>query len=367
MKGVTAGVHLDNLQKNIIFIRGHLSRGTRLCLVVKANAYGHGAESTGRAAIAAGVDLLAVSSVEEGRQLREAGLASEVLLLGPTVPDQGAEVVRWRLTAICADFATARAIGSANHRAAPMPVHLEVDAGMRRSGCDPSEVMGIAQSIGRIDRIRLEGFCTHFSASDAEDLAPAQRQLSILLNGARELRRSYPDLILHAANSAAVAAIPASHLDLVRVGLSAYGYDPSFAASFQGSLSPVMELSAPVTALRRVHAGDHVSYGLKYRLATDTVIATIAAGYGDGYPWPGGRGGAVPEVVIRGDRYRLAGLVCMDHCMVDVGDKPKVQIGDQATLFGPNGPTAADVADWAETIPYEVLARISPRVKRCYC
>jgi len=367
MTGIIARIHLENLRKNVSVIRTHLSYGTRLCLVVKANAYGHGAVATARAAIVAGVDLLAVSSVEEGRELREAGVASEVLLFGPTVPDQGVEVVRWRLTAICADFATVRAISSANHHTAPLPVHLEVDTGMRRSGCNPADAIRIARSIGRIDGIRLEGFCTHFSSADAEDLAPARQQLGILLTGAQELRRSYPDLILHAANSAAVAALPAAHLDLVRVGLSAYGYDPSFAGRFQGRLRPVMELSAPVTALHRVQAGNYVSYGLEYRVATDTVIATIAAGYGDGYPWPGGRGDKVPEVLIRGDRYRLSGLVCMDHCMVDVGNEPKVQVGDEATLFGPRSPTAAEVADWAETIPYEVLTRISSRVQRSYC
>ena len=366
MADIVARIRLDHLRHNLEAIRARLARGTRLCFVVKADAYGHGAVRAARAGATAGVDMLAVSSVDEGRELREAGIAIPVLLLGPTVPDQAAEVARWGLIGVCADLNTARAIGSANRVGPPLPVHLELDTGMHRSGCDPAEATTIARSIGRVDGVRLAGLCTHFPAADAEDLASTQRQLAVLLARAEALRRNHPRLIVHAANSAAIAAVPAAHLDLVRAGLASYGYDPSFAAGLQGRLAPVMELSTRVSALRRVRAGDHVSYGLEYRAAADTVIATIAAGYGDGYPWPGGRGGAVPEVRIGGRRYALAGRVCMDHCMVDVGAQPTVRIGDRAILFGPGGPTAAEVAGWAGTIPYEVLTRIPARVPRRY-
>lgn len=366
MTGIHAQIWLNRIGLNLGAIRARLAQGSRLCFVVKANAYGHGAAEVARAAVTAGVELLAVSSVDEGRELREAGLKVGVMLLGPTVPDQAAEVARWRLIAVCGDVATARAIGGANRGGEPLPVHLEIDTGMHRSGCEPAEATTIARSIGRMHDVYLAGLCTHFSAADAKDLSPTRRQLAILLATVEKMRLSHPMLIVHAANSAAISAVPTSHLDLVRVGLAAYGYDPSFNALLQEVLTPVMELSTRVTALRRVRAGDHVSYGREYRVAAETVIATIAAGYGDGYPWPSGRGGTVAEVLVRGERYPLAGRVCMDHCMIDVGKRPTVQIDDRAILFGPGGPTATEVADWADTIPYEVLTRVTKRVPRLY-
>ena len=360
-----ARIRLDHLRHNLAAIRAHLPPATRVCFVVKAGAYGHGAVRMARAAGEA-ADLLAVSSVDEGRELREAGIRRPVLLLGPTVPAQAPDVVRWRLTAVCADAAAARAIGGANRGGAPLPVHLEVDTGMHRAGCRPADAGAVAQAVAEADGVRLAGLCTHFSAADEADLEPTRRQLAALLAAAHVVRERHPGLLVHAANSAAIAALPAAHLDLVRAGLAAYGYDPSCAQPLRGRLKPVMELAAPVTALRRVRAGDHVSYGLRYRAARDTVIATIAAGYGDGYPWPGGRGGAAAEVRIGGRRYRLAGRVCMDHCMVDVGARPAVRAGDRAVLFGADGPTAVEVADWSETIPYEVLTRVAARVTRRY-
>ena len=367
MASAVARIRLDHLRHNLAAIRTHVPRATRVCLVVKADAYGHGAVRAARAASASGgADLLAVSSVDEGRELREAGIRGAVLLLGPTVPDQAGDVARWRLSAVCADVATVRAIGTANHGGPPLPVHLELDTGMHRSGCRPAEAVIVARSIAELDGVRLEGLCTHFPAADAADLEQTRRQLAELVIRAREVRPHHPEVVLHAANSAAIAAVPASHLDLVRAGLAAYGYDPSFGGLLQRRLKPVMELSTRVTALRRVGAGDHVSYGQEYRAAHDTVIATIAAGYGDGYPWPGGRGGALPEVRIGVDRYPLAGRVCMDHCMLDVGPCPTVRVGDRAVLFGPGGPTGADVAAWSGTIPYEVLTRVAGRVARRY-
>jgi len=366
MAAAVARIRLDHLRHNLEAIRAHVPRATRVCFVVKADAYGHGSVRAARAAAAVGADLLAVSSTDEGRELREAGLGGAVLLLGPTVPDQAGDVARWRLTAVCADVRTARAIGSANRGGPPLPVHLELDTGMHRSGCRPADAGAVARAIAELNGVRLAGLCTHFPAADAEDLEPTRRQLAELVVRGQAVRRRHPEVILHAANSAAIAALPAAHLDLVRAGLAAYGYDPSFAGVLEGRLKPVMELSTCVTALRRVGAGDHVSYGRGYRAARDTVIATIAAGYGDGYPWPGGRGGAVPEVRIGDGRYRLAGRVCMDHCMVDVGARPTVRVGDRAILFGPGGPTGADVAAWSGTIPYEVVTRVAGRVPRRY-
>lgn len=372
MASAVARIRLDHLRHNLAAIRTHVPRATRVCFVVKADAYGHGAVRAARAASApgaadpGGADLLAVSSVDEGRELREAGIRGAVLLLGPTVPDQAGDVARWRLSAVCADVATVRAIGTANRGGPPLPVHLELDTGMHRSGCRPAEAVAVARSITELNGVRMKGLCTHFPAADAADLEQTRRQLAELVVRAREVRPHLPGLVLHAANSAAIAALPASHLDLVRAGLAAYGYDPSFGGRLQGRLKPVMELSTRVTALRRVGAGDHVSYGQEYRAVHDTVIATIAAGYGDGYPWPGGRGAALPEVRIGVDRYPLAGRVCMDHCMIDVGPRPTVRVGDRAVLFGPGGPTGADVAAWSGTIPYEVLTRVAGRVARRY-
>lgn len=367
MAAAVARIRLDHLRHNLAAIRSHLPRATRVCFVVKADAYGHGAVRAARAAaFPGGADLLAVSSVDEGRELREAGIGGAVLLLGPTLPDQAEDVARWRLTAVCADVATARAIGNAGRGRPPLPVHLELDTGMHRSGCRPADAVAIARSIAGLDGVRLAGLCTHFPAADAADLEPTRRQLAELAVHAQAIRTHHPELVLHAANSAAIASVPSSHLDLVRAGLAAYGYDPSFGGLLQGRLKPVMELSTRVTALRRVGAGDHVSYGREYRAAHDTVIATIAVGYGDGYPWPGERDGATAEVRIGGDRYPLAGRVCMDHCMVDVGTRPTVRIGDRAVLFGPGGPTGADVAAWSGTIPYEILTRVAGRVSRRY-
>lgn len=372
MRATRATVDLAQLRANLGAVRRLLTapgaparRPARICLAVKAAAYGHGAAPVARAALHAGVSAFGVATAAEGVELRAAGITAPILLFSLPLPEEAAAIVRAGLTALCADAALgrdlARAAAAAGRSAA---VHLKIDTGMGRIGCAPDAAPELAQELRRLPGLRLTGVCTHFAQADQAGQEFTRAQLAAFVRAVAAIP-GHHRLVRHAANSGAIAGLPAAHLDLVRPGVIAYGYAPGERLPPAVTVRPVMQLATRVVYLKRVAAGTGLSYGLTYRPAADTVIGTLPVGYADGYARAlSGRA----EVLIRGRRYPVVGRICMDQCLVDLGPRPAVARYDEAVLFGPDraGPDAAELAALEGTIPYEVTSRVAARVPRIY-
>ena len=369
MRATRATIDLGRLRANLHAVRRSLAAGagsrTRICLAVKAAAYGHGAVPVARAALQAGVSAFGVATVAEGVELRDAGITAPILLFSLPLPEEAAEIVRARLTALCADAALGRDLAHAAASAErTVAVHLKLDTGMGRIGCTPDAAAELAQELRGYPGLRLTGVCTHFALADQVDQEFTRTQLAAF-NRAVAAIPDHHRLQRHAANSGAVVGLPAAHLDLVRPGIIAYGYYPGEHQRRTVPVRPVMELATRVVYLKRVPAGTGLSYGLTYRTSAATLIATLPVGYADGYPRIlSGRA----EVLIRGRRYPVVGRICMDQCLVDLGPRSDVARYDRAVLFGPDpaGPDAAELAAAATTIPYEITSRVAARVPRIY-
>ncbi len=367
---VWAEIDLNALACNINEIRRITSAQAKVMAVVKANAYGHGAVEVSRTVLAGGADWLGVARVDEGLSLREAGIDAPILILGYTPPEQSFEVVRGRLSqaVFTRDMALALA-GAAAAEGTRAKIHFKIDTGMGRIGwvAGPDAVRDILELTGN-KHLEAEGIFTHFAASDSGDKAYTEEQLFKFNALVEELRRSGLEIpVKHAANSAALMEMPETHLDLVRAGIIVYGLYPSDEVDHSViKLRPVMSLKAKVAYVKEVPAGFKVSYGCTYTAEKSTVIATLPLGYADGYSrLLSSKGFAL----IHGQLAPVAGRVCMDQIMVDVGHIPGVKVGDEAVLIGRQGDqeiTADDVAGMLGTINYEVVCMVSHRVPRVY-
>ncbi len=351
-----AAIDLDALAHNVRVLRDRVPAATAFMAVVKADAYGHGARPVAEAALAAGASWLGVATAEEAIELRGAGVSAPTLILGPVPPE-------W-LPAVAADCSITVADQTSLDAAQRLPgrqrarVHIKVDTGMTRLGVSVDVLSGLLDAINPT-KVVVEGLYTHLACADDPDPAMTREQL-ILFAGAAELTRArFPAVLCHAAASAGVLGYPGAALDLVRLGISLYGVVP--AQHLSAPLRPVMMLSSRVIRTRRVAAGTPVSYGATYRPRRATTIATVPVGYADGYPRALSSAGAM---LIGRQRHPVAGRVCMDFTMLDVGDAG-VREGDEVTVFGP-GLSAAEVAAAAGTIPYELFCRIGRRVPRLY-
>ena len=331
----------------------HLTKGARLFAVVKANGYGLGAVPVARAALDGGATGLAVATLEEARELGSLVRAEHVLVMGGLTPDQAASAASTGCSIAVSSFEFARALGD---RDEVVPVHLKIDTGMGRFGCAPDEAPALARFIDESPALRLAGTWTHFASADSDpEMTSAQFDRFI---GALSRFEIDPGL-RHACNSAGARRYPEFALDAVRCGIALYGCE------WPGT-RPVMALRSVVTQLRTLGSGDTVGYGATWRSPGRSRVATVAIGYADGvFRARSNRG----HVLVRGHRAPLIGAVSMDAITVDVTDVDGVQVGDTVTLQGEDGGDlirAEDVAEWSNTISYEVLTSIGPRVERRY-
>jgi alanine racemase len=353
-----ATVSLDAIAHNVRTLRALLPSGTAFMAVVKADAYGHGAVPVAQAAVGAGAEWLGVATAEEALDLRAAGIRSPILVLGPVANTWLADLVTAGCSITVQDEASVRALAGIAGPDRPR-IHIKVDTGMTRLGVAVDEVADLVAAIDPA-RVVVEGVFTHLACADDPDPGPTRTQLALFSAAATVVRRRFPQALRHVAASAAVLAYPDAVLDLVRIGIALYGVPPApHLASV--ALQPAMTLQARVVRARRVSAGTPVSYGATYRAPRETVIATVPVGYADGYPRTLS---GVGWMLVAGRRCRVAGRVCMDYTMLDVGETPVCQ-GDVVTVFGPGLPVA-EVAETAGTIAYEVLCRVGPRVPRIY-
>lgn len=367
---VWAEIDLNAVSHNVRALRNITHAGARLMAVVKADAYGHGAGEIARQALRHGADALGVADIGEAVQLRKAGIAAPVLIFGHTPPEQASRLVQFGLTQTVYSLPYARelcqALASRSHK---IKIHLKIDTGMGRLGLpvhDMADAMDQALRILSLTGIELEGIYTHFATADSADKTFTLQQFDRFTDLANRLRQEgIQPPVAHAANSAATIDLPGTHLDMVRTGIALYGLYPSPEVSRSRiDLHPVMALKSRVVQLKQVPSGSTISYGATCITPGPTTIATIPVGYADGLNrLLSSRG----EMLVRGERAPVAGRICMDMTMLDVGHIPEVQENDEVVIFGTQGDAQIHVDEIAaslNTINYEIVTCFAhvPRV-----
>jgi alanine racemase len=361
-----AEIDLDAIRHNARVLRA-LVAPARLCAVVKADGYGHGAAEVARAAIDGGAAWLAVARVEEGVALRAAGIGAPILVLSEPPIDALADVVAHSLVPT---LYTAKGVEAAAGAAGTgtLPVHVKVDTGMHRVGATADEALAVARAVADAPTLALQGFWTHLAVADEPDNSYTGEQLGRFEAARRRLADAglTPELV-HAANSAGAIAHAEARYDLVRCGIALYGQAPSAEVGADLGLRPALALKAGVSYVKPLAAGERVSYGLRWRAETDTVLATVPLGYADGVTRRLSAVGG--QVLIGGRRCPIAGRVTMDQITVDCGPGAVVAPGDEVVLIGRQGDEEITATEWAtrlDTISYEVLCGIGPRVRRVH-
>jgi alanine racemase len=357
-----AEVDLEAVADNFKVVRS-AAGGTAIYAVVKADAYGHGLVPVARRLEQAGADGFCVALAEEGFELREAGIRAPVLVLNSAYGDEHQHVLRAKLTPVIFDAANAGAFWRAA-RGRPTGVHLKVDTGMSRLGVPPKELGRLLDKLERMPGLRIDGLMTHLSSADSSPEV-TREQIARFLE-ARDLlaRRGHRPGVLHAANSAATLAFPEARFDLVRPGIALYGCCPL--PELDAGLKPALRLVSDIISLRRVPAGTGVGYNQTHVTEGESLIATVAIGYGDALMRASSNRGFM---LVRGKRCPIVGNVSMDLTTLDVSGVEGCSVGDEAVLIGEQQGerlTAEDLARACNTIVYEVLTGISPRVPRFY-
>jgi alanine racemase len=369
MSQAQATVNLTAVQHNCERLRRELHEGVRLCAVVKADGYGHGMLPCARAALAGGATWLAVANIDEARDLVEE-VAARVLVMGPIRSDDLEEAVFLGLDIAVWSEIYVQWIAQLIHGSGRQArVHVKLDSGMGRLGTrDAGEASRIATAALAAPGVELAGVMTHFATADEPGDEFFAEQLVRFERWARPLKQAHPELLVHAANSAAVLREPRAHFDMVRCGIAVYGMDPFHEDPLARGLQPALALRSYVAEIKPCAAGESAGYGRRFIAAHDTHIATIPIGYGDG--WRRGLSGNA-EVLIDGRRHPLVGTVSMDSITVDLGPDPDARRlrGAEVVLIGVQGAqriTAEEVARRLGTINYEVTCGLTPRVQRLY-
>jgi len=360
-----ARIELSALMHNAREIK-KLTGGRKLCAVVKADGYGHGAPVVATALRAAGADMFGVATTEEAVELRECGIEEPILLLTAVPREDIDELLRHDITPCIVEegFAEefARRAGQQNQ---PAPVHINVDTGMRRVGIHYPDAVDKVLRIANMPGIRVKGVFTHFARSDADDLDFCYQQLRRfrgVLNGLKDNGLEPP--FVHAANSCAVLRLPESHFDAVRPGLILYGIYPRSFLKGRAGLRPALSFRTHIMHLKRVGADVSLGYGHTFTTDRPSQIATLPVGYHDGYVRDFSNEGSV---LVRGHRAPVVGRICMDQTLVDVTEVPGVREGDEVVLYGQQGDESINVGEMAELvggIPYELTCAIGRRVRR---
>jgi alanine racemase len=361
-------VDLDAIAANTALLRQRVDRP--LMAVVKADGYGHGLVPAARAVLAGGADLLGVAVLEEALALRSAGITVPVLawLNGPGTdfaPALTADVE----VSVSAEWGLAEVVAAARSTGRTARVHLFADTGLSREGATPADWPGLVAAAAKAQadgEIAVVGLWSHMAYADAPTHPTIGAQVRVFEEAVTLARGAgLTDARLHLANSAATIALPETWYDFVRPGVALYGLDPLGGNAADHGLRPAMTVRASVALTKRVPAGVGVSYGHTYFPERETTLALIPVGYADGVPRAGGNRA---PVLAAGARRRIAGRVCMDQFVLDVGDAA-VAPGDEVVLWGPGDrgePTAQDWADAVDTIHYELVTRIGGRFTRRY-
>jgi alanine racemase len=366
-----ARVDLDAIRHNVGFL-GERAAGADLMVVVKADGYGHGMVPVARAALSAGATWLGVATVAEAVSLRRAGVDARLMCWLYPPGETFDEVITAGVDLSASSVGQVREIASAAGRTGHTArLHLKADTGLSRNGATGADWPSLVDAALRAEaegRVRVVGLWSHMACAD-EPGHPSNAAQLRAFDDAVELAEkagARPD-VRHLANSPAVLTLPEARYDLVRAGIAVYGLNPipALGSSLQIGLRPAMTLVGRLALAKRVRAGEGVSYGHRYTTSRETTLGLVPLGYADGIPR---KGTNLLEVWAAGRRRRIAGTVCMDQFVIDTGDD-EIHAGDDVILFGPGDrgePTAQDWAEALETISYEIVTRIGPRVVRIY-
>lgn len=366
-----AEINLDALEHNFAQVKNSLAPGKSILAVVKANAYGHGAVTIAKALEERGVDFFGVATCEEGIELRKSSISRPIIVLGGVFEEQVSCVREYDLIPVVYNLESAQALarraGSGSRR---IKVHVKIDTGMGRLGIVPSQVKPFFENLLRLNGFDIHGILTHLADNNQDSHAGREftrRQIDLFQQVLHELSRmDIRPPYTHLANSAAIMTREEHACNLVRPGIMLYGIDPAKGSSHALGLTPVMKLTTRIISLKQVPRGTTISYGRTFTCMRESLIAVLPIGYADGFSRSLSNTG---EVLIRGRRAPLVGVVCMDMVMIDVTDIPGVSLYDEVVLMGSQGGetiSAQDIADKMHTISYEVLCAISPRVPRIY-
>ncbi|MSN25857.1 MAG: alanine racemase [Geobacter sp.] len=369
-----AEIDLAALKHNFQMIRSSIPGGTEILAVVKADAYSHGFMDISRELENLGVNAFGVAFLAEGIQLRKSGIDKPILLLGGVYPGQERKCIGYNISTTVFSLEQARVLNqaaAAGKLFRKAQLHLKVDTGMGRLGINHADVPEFLNELKKLPAVTLEGIFSHFASADELDESGqsfTKLQSDRFNRAVADARQAgFSPRYIHIANSAASMSGDIPECNLIRPGITLYGALPS--ADFQGKLDvkPVMRLKSRIAMLKWVEAGTTISYARRFTAEARTLIASVPVGYADGYPRALTNKG---EVLIRGQRARVAGTVCMDWIMLDVTNVKDVTIGDEVILMGPdncgNQIYAEELAEWAGTIPYEIFCGISKRVPRIY-
>ncbi len=372
-------INLGAIRHNIKTLKKNLGKEVKFMAVVKADGYGHGSVKIAKVALKNGASWLGVARLTEAIKLREAKIEAPILIFGHIAPCDVEKLAKHDLTITLLNLKQAQEVSlEALRQGVFLKVHLKVDTGMGRLGllpdhlrADPSinhDAVKEIRAISSLDNIRLEGIYTHFAAADLKDKTYTIYQLENFNLLLEELVKAGVRIkICHTSNSAAIIDLPQASYDMVRAGIAMYGLYPSNQVYKSNALlKPAMALKSVITSLKEVPAGFKISYGMTYTTRIRTKIAIVPVGYADGYPRLLSSNG---YILVRGKKAKIAGRVCMDQTMIDVGHIPMVQPGDEVVLIGSQGKetiTVDEIADRTRTINYEIVSLLSHRLPRVY-
>jgi alanine racemase len=367
MRPTYSVINLANLKYNYLNIRRRV-KGSMVMAVVKADAYGHGVKEVCLSlnSLLNKPEYFGVAVADEGAEVRKNGIIQPILIFEPVTESEAPLIVRHNLIPTVSEDRHLKIISNAA-KGKTIKVHIKIDTGMNRLGINFRDAEAFIKKVARDKRFRIDGIYTHFATSDESDKTFANFQLARFKGVIDSLRVSGIDYgIAHCANSGAILDMPDAWMDMVRPGISLYGYYPSLETSESVSLKPVMSLLSIVNSIKTVQAGEAISYNRRFVTDKETRIAAVPIGYADGF-----RRDLTNKAsaIIKGECFRQAGTVTMDRIMFDVGNKTKIKPGDKVILMGRVKNIKIDAWDLSRligTIPYEITCGISKRVPRIY-
>lgn len=363
-----AEINLKAIKNNLNQIKAIVEpEGSKVLAVIKDNAYGHGAIEIAKIAQSIDINTFGVATIEEAIQLRQAGIDGSILIFCCILPEQTETVVEYEIIQTVCDLNICNALSeSAKRLGKPAKVHIKIDTGMGRIGVPYDKAINFIEQVYQMPNIVVDGIYTHFASSDTEREF-TESQISRFRSVITSLDRKGINIpVKHSANSAGVLNFPSAYFNMVRPGLIIYGLYPCDNPIRKVALEPALSLKTRVVFIKDLPTGHSISYERTYTTKRPTKVATIAVGYGHGYSR---KLSNIGEVLIRGKRANIIGLICMDQCLCDVTDIPNVSVGDEVALIGKQGNdeiTADEIANKIGTISYEVVCGIHSNVKRVY-
>lgn len=369
LRPVWAEINLEYLKHNIQEVKKAIKKDTKICAVIKADGYGHGATIIAKTLLENGADRLAVATLTEAIELREAGYKVPIMVLGYTPEEQAELILEYNIIQTVYNYQQAKIFSKiAQEKNTVMIIHLKLDTGMSRLGFqlgedDESDIIKIFQLIN----IAVEGIFTHLAVADEKDKNFTYKQFNLFMEFTRKIeQKGFNIPIKHISNSAAIIDLPDMNLDMVRAGIMLYGLYPSKEVNHSRiNLKQVMELKCRVSQVKELPKGRGVSYGLKYKTEEQRKIITLPIGYADGFTRLFTN---KAEIIAKGRKIPIIGRICMDQCMADATGLD-IRQGDEVTLFSndPNSENTIDiVAEKLGTINYEIVCMVGKRVPRVY-